>query len=146
MESATNGWQNMGIMFDYSFQNIPQKRRDTFMVLCRFSFGYGNRKTLHRNVDFWAGKTGLSKNTFVSQVTHLVHDGHIKQIKGTGFVVGGGKIPYAYAPTFPKKAKIWFNDKKKEEPDITAWRKEDGTISKTKRGIDEALRSHRETK
>lgn len=131
-------------MWDYSVENIPQKYRASFMTLVRYSFGYGNSKTMHKPIDYWAEKIGLSRNTCMTHLSYLVQNKHVKQIKDSRFVVGGGKHPYSYAPVFSKKAKIWIRKTKKPEKKFDAWDKKNDTITTKKEKMDEALKKYRD--
>lgn len=142
---STNGWQNNGIMMNYALENIQYKYIATFLLLVRYSFGYGVPRTKYKTVEFWAEKLNMSKNTFVSHVTHLVQEKHLEQIREPGFVVGGGKKPYAYAPTFPKNAKIWIKSKE-SEPSLETWGSKNAKISKTEKGMKHALKAHKNKK
>lgn len=145
MEMSNNGWQNNGIMLNYAIENIPAKYAFTFLLLVRYSFGYGTIRTKFKTVEFWANKLKISKNTFVSHVSYLVEKEHIEQIREPGFVVGGGKKPYAYAPKFPNNAKIWIKGKEKV-PSLDTWGSENAKISKTEEGMKHAIETHKKEK
>ena len=97
---SSNGWQNIGIMFDYA-KRIPYKYRTTFMFICRESFGYCQLKTQHKPNEFWIDLIGISKPTFQSHIKYLSENKHLNIIHKKGYIQGGGSNAFAYSPSFP---------------------------------------------
>jgi DNA-binding transcriptional regulator YhcF (GntR family) len=115
---GNNGWQNVGIMAQYSFKNIrSQSKRDVFIGIVNESFGYGNTQTLHKTQEHWANMFDITRKTFNKIVHELEDDGHIKINHKKGYMVGGGSVAYSYSPTFPKNARILIKSKN-NEPEI----------------------------
>jgi DNA-binding transcriptional regulator YhcF (GntR family) len=124
---GNNGWQNVGIMAQYSFKNIrSQSKRDVFIGIVEESFGYGNAQTLHKTQEYWANMFDITRKTFNKIVRELEADGHIKINHKKGYMVGGGSVAYSYSPVFPKHAKIWIKSKN-NEPEITKESEEEST-------------------
>jgi len=118
---SENGWQNIGICYDYAIDNIPQKYHSVFLRIVRYSFGYGDMFTNRITVDEFAKIIGISKPTFITHVKYLSDSKHVKINVYSGYIVDGGSKPNSYSPCFPKGyGKIWLKKKhKKEENDKT---------------------------
>jgi hypothetical protein len=124
---SNNGWQNIGIMVQYSYNNIrSQSKRDVFVMIVKESFGYGNTQTLHNTQEYWSNILDITRKTFNKIVRELEADGHIKINHQKGYVVGGGSVAYSYSPMFPKHAKIWIKNKN-NEPETTKELEEEPT-------------------
>lgn len=119
-----NGWQNEGIMSQYAVKYIDFTYRASFQSFVHYSFGYGKTQTLYWTIDKWAEVMKIGRATMLRHIKYLSDNGHIKVIHQHGYVEGGGKLPYAYAPVFPKVGNIWIDkgDKKdKTKYEITTW-------------------------
>lgn len=114
--NSQNSWQNQGIMRKWAKENIQKNYRETFLDIVDESFGYGNRKTLHKTINQWADTFEISRSTFKRHVQWLSEHKFITINTWKAFIPGGGSKPNSYSPCFPSGyAKIQLNDKNSKE-------------------------------
>lgn len=111
---SNNGWQNIGIMTQYSYKTIPHKYRDVFLKIVTESFGYKRNKTAHLTQDDWSVSLGISKKTFISHIKWLEENNHIKINTLSSYVQGGGSKPQSYSPCFVRGLHVFIDGVKKK--------------------------------
>jgi len=110
--NPNNSWQNQGIMRNWAKQNIPKLYREVFLDIVDESFGYGRKKTMHKDMKYWSNKFEISRRKFQMHTDWLEKNNFITKNTWHGYIPGGGSEPNSYSPCYPKGyAMIKLKDK-----------------------------------
>jgi hypothetical protein len=99
---SQNNWQNIGICLAFAIDKIEFKYQMTWMVLVRYSFGFGSLSTKRYTTKWWSNEIGISESTFIRHVKWLSKNKFIEVNTHVGFIQDGGSFPNSYSPCFPK--------------------------------------------
>ena len=101
-KQSSNGWQNVGICFDFARAKVPVKLQLMYMNIARDSFGYLKKRTSRMSQTEMSKRYGLTRQTISEQIKKLEALGLIKVIGQNNFIEGGGSEACAYALDFPR--------------------------------------------
>ncbi len=107
-----NGWQNIGIMYNFiESQNLKAIDVSIFMILVRKSFGYRNTNVSISNKQL-ADIANCTTKTARESLHRLVDKQLVSRVEWQEY---GAKQAYTYRVCFPDKGHISFYEKKSDE-------------------------------
>ena len=133
-KQSSNGWQNVGICFDFARSRVPVKLQLMYMNIARDSFGYLKKRTNRMSQTEMSKRYGLTRQTISEQIKKLEALGLIKVIGQNNFIEGGGSEACAYALDFPRGFGHlkWTEDSEPEDDSLDKIRKKDKELRNDK--------------